>query len=236
MRGNERSRSDPSHESWTPATHACTESPFPLRLSVYLSPVSSKEHGTRFVYLALGPELPYILSTEAAFTALFFLLKPGKTHSPLDSGLRKLTHLKGLLLTFACTGSLWPGLRCCSRRMPRPPLATRGEPRQLVGWGVRVLSMTDTCWCCWPSSSTCWFYAQRAELLHCNSPISLLISSFPLKPTVKSEVRFKINMEALRATLVWTIWSGTGFHLKWTLLGVTSLNYIDDGLLGQEGL
>lgn len=98
-----------------------------------------------------------------------------------------------------------------------------------------MLSMTDTRWCCWPSSSTCWFYAQRAGLLHCKSPISLLISSFPLKPTVKSEVRFKINMEALGATLVWTICSGTGFHLKLTHLRVINLNYIDDGLRAKRG-
>lgn len=88
--------------------HQC--SPFPLRISVQLGPVSTGEHSAHFVCHALGPGPPYVLSTETAFTALFLLPKPGK--SPCDSCLGELTHLKELLLAFAGIGELGPSLGC----------------------------------------------------------------------------------------------------------------------------
>lgn len=54
---------------------------------------------------------------------------------------------------------------------------------------------------CTSAPCTCWFYEHRVGLFQWVSHINLLISSFPWKPVTESEIRFKINMEAVKVII-----------------------------------
>lgn len=186
--------------------HTCTGSPFPLHISAHSSLVSPDEHSANFLRFALGPGLLYALSIEAAFTAPSLFLCLNQVEPTAHSWLGKLVHPKRLLLTFACIVSLWPGLGCSFMNDTQPLHATRGKPQAASQTNALVSSLIPSpAGVIWTSASICCFYEHRAGLLYKKSSINLLISSFSSKPIVESEIRFKINMEALKVILVWAI-------------------------------
>ena len=116
---------------------------------------------------------------KAGLVPSLCLPKPGEAQNPLDSCLRKLIHLKGMLMTSACIVSLWPLLGAPSQTMPVSPSNEEQAQEALYTNKSASSQLSSPIHVLRTSPSAFWLNRQRIWLLHWKSPINLLISLFP---------------------------------------------------------